>query len=204
MNLMQRRMNLINFKKNRLPGEYQEVEYIESTGEQYISINMYGTEKTRIVIDATITKTSVVTQLCGNLVDTSKAISFNLIETSTAITRFGNKSTSGLAYNYVTSDIRTLFDLSNDGYYIDGINRWTPNSSDFTTGGHLRIFAASNSSNKAIGKLYSAKIYENGVLVRDMIPCYRKSDNVVGMYDIVNDVFYTNAGTGTFIKGGNV
>ena len=35
------------------------------------------------------------------------------------------------------------------------------------------------------------------------IPCYRKSDNVVGLYDIIADEFKTNAGTGSFTKGNN-
>ncbi len=47
-------------------------------------------------------------------------------------------------------------------------------------------------------------MYDNGTLVRDFIPCYRKQDGVIGMYDLANDVFYTNAGTGTFLKGANV
>ena len=33
-----------------------------------------------------------------------------------------------------------------------------------------------------------------------MIPC-KNSSNVVGMYDLVNAEFYTNAGTGSFIAG---
>ena len=41
-------------------------------------------------------------------------------------------------------------------------------------------------------------------LLRDMIPCYRKSDNVIGMFDKVSQTFFTNAGTGTFTKGNNV
>lgn len=36
------------------------------------------------------------------------------------------------------------------------------------------------------------------------IPCYRKADLVAGMYDRVNDVFYANAGTGSFIVGPDV
>ena len=48
------------------------------------------------------------------------------------------------------------------------------------------------------------KIYDNNTLVRNFVPCYRKADNVAGLYDLVNGVFYTNAGTGTFIVGGNV
>ena len=37
-------------------------------------------------------------------------------------------------------------------------------------------------------------MYYNGTLVRDFIPCYRNSDNEIGLYDLVNDIFYTNQG----------
>lgn len=53
-------------------------------------------------------------------------------------------------------------------------------------------------------KLYSFKIYDNGTLIRDFIPCYRVADNEVGLYDIVNNQFYTNQGTGSFTKGPDV
>ena len=49
------------------------------------------------------------------------------------------------------------------------------------------------------GKIYEFKLYDNDILVRNFIPCYRKIDNVPGMYDVVNGVFYTNAGTDEFI-----
>ena len=56
-----------------------------------------------------------------------------------------------------------------------------------------------------IAKLYYGKIYDStNTLVREFIPCYRKADNVIGLYDKVNDVFYTNAGTGSFTKGNDV
>lgn len=49
-------------------------------------------------------------------------------------------------------------------------------------------------------------VYELGVekLVRQLVPCYRKVDNVAGMLDRVNNVFYTNAGTSNFIVGPDV
>jgi hypothetical protein len=53
-------------------------------------------------------------------------------------------------------------------------------------------------------KLYNLKLYQNDIIIRDFIPCYRKSDNVIGLYDLVNQMFYTNAGTGTFLKGGEI
>ena len=52
-------------------------------------------------------------------------------------------------------------------------------------------------------RLYSAKIYDSGTLVRNFIPC-KNDNNVVGLYDLVNDVFYRNAGTGTFTAGNEV
>ena len=50
-------------------------------------------------------------------------------------------------------------------------------------------------------QLYTFKIYDNDVLVRDFMPCYRKSDNEIGLFDSVNGKFYTNKGSGTFEMG---
>lgn len=46
-------------------------------------------------------------------------------------------------------------------------------------------------------------IYDDDTLVREFVPCYRKSDSVIGMYDLVGKQFYTNGGSGTFQKGGD-
>ena len=48
------------------------------------------------------------------------------------------------------------------------------------------------------------KIYENNVLVRDFVPCYRRSDWVIWMFDKVNSIFYTNSGSWTFSKWADV
>ena len=53
-------------------------------------------------------------------------------------------------------------------------------------------------------KVYRLKLYENNVLVREYVPCYRKTDNEIGLYELVNSVFYTNNGTGTFNKGNDI
>ena len=36
------------------------------------------------------------------------------------------------------------------------------------------------------------------------VPCYRKRDGVIGMFDVVSKAFFTNAGTGSFTKGADV
>lgn len=50
-------------------------------------------------------------------------------------------------------------------------------------------------------RVYSAKYYDStDTLVRDLVPCYRKSDGVIWMYDLVTNTFYTNQWTWTFTK----
>ena len=56
----------------------------------------------------------------------------------------------------------------------------------------------------ALARYYESKWWNDGTLVRHFIPCYRISDDKPGMYDIVNDVFYTNVGTGEFELGPNL
>lgn len=46
------------------------------------------------------------------------------------------------------------------------------------------------------GRMYYCKIYDNDILVRDFIPAIRDSDGKAGLYDLVTNQFYTNAGTG--------
>lgn len=50
------------------------------------------------------------------------------------------------------------------------------------------------------GKLYSCKILNNNNLIRNFVPC-KNTSGILGLYDTVNNVFYTNAGTGTFTAG---
>lgn len=58
----------------------------------------------------------------------------------------------------------------------------------------------------AIGEFYASKIWDmNGELVQDLIPCYRKNDNVGGMYDMVSSQFFVNAySAGSIEVGPNV
>jgi len=77
----------------------------------------------------------------------------------------------------------------------------------FTTPQNLIVFGYYSSpttrSLSAI-RLYHLKLWENNIIVRDFIPCYRNSDGEIGLYDSINDIFYTNQGTGVFTKGNDV
>ena len=76
----------------------------------------------------------------------------------------------------------------------------------FQSSVNLYLFANNNIGTpqlKMIGKIWYCKIYDDDVLVRNFIPCKNPS-NEIGMYDTVNDVFYGNAGTDSFIAGAEV
>lgn len=64
------------------------------------------------------------------------------------------------------------------------------------------IFAdasAGSAGNFVTAKMASCKIYDNGTLVRDLMPMIRNSDSKPGLWDTVTQQFYTNAGTGEFV-----
>lgn len=48
-------------------------------------------------------------------------------------------------------------------------------------------------------KLYRCKCIQGTTLIRDFVPAMRNSDGVIGLFDVVNNVFYTNAGSGSFL-----
>lgn len=45
---------------------------------------------------------------------------------------------------------------------------------------------------------YKAKIIHQNAVIVDLIPCYRKSDNAIGFYDVVGNVFRFNTGNFAF------
>ena len=75
---------------------------------------------------------------------------------------------------------------------------------DYTISNNLYLLGQNYKGNyrgNGLKQISYFKYWDNNEnLLRDMIPCYRKSDNVIGMYDKVSNTFLTNAGTGTFYK----
>ena len=77
-----------------------------------------------------------------------------------------------------------------------------------TAGGRQRRFAAcvvvgDRKGTVGIGsiRIYSSKIWDNGELVRELVPAKRDEDDTIGMIDLVTQTFFVNEGTGEFIAG---
>lgn len=191
-----------------LPSEYQQVEYIESSGSQYINTQYYANQKTKIIADYYI-QPNAEGFIFGARVDSGDANQFCLYykqDENRYAYRFNGLSVINI---YGTVGVKTHAELSTNKYLI---NNGTIIQDDIQYTGTflgtlpLYILAQNQGGTATLVsniKLYSFKILEDNELIRNMIPCYRISDNVIGMYDTVNNVFYTNAGTGVFGKGAN-
>ena len=122
-----------------------------------------------------------------------------------AVSAYGSSGNQN--YSKVDTN-RHIVDKNKNLVYYDGKLILTQSQITFTAPGALEIFASLNGSTKGYlpcsAKIYSLQVYDNDTLVRDFVPVYRVSDKVAGLYDKLNDKFYTNSGTGTFIVGSEI
>lgn len=184
-----------NLVYSALPIGYQRVEYIESTGTQYIETNLgFGI---KLIIDIQFTQT------------TRGLMGYNGNGGNYWGTNDNNRVEIGSTYLACNTNDRNVFEINFPlvgNYPSISLNDQTVISQYEmrATTSYYKFFKIDSYQLNSKAKLYSCKIYENNVLVRNFIPCYRKSDNVIGLFDTINQVFYTNAGTGTFLKGADI
>lgn len=85
------------------------------------------------------------------------------------------------------------------------IDNWDESSVSFVKNTNLRILGYSTNKYAFNGNINSVIIENsNREITHNYIPCYRKSDDVIGMYDTISQTFHTNAGTGSFVKGADI
>ena len=179
-----------------LPSGYAQLAYIKSSGAQYIDTGVAAAKDLKVEAIMDVDESSSWIMILGDY---------------TSSKYFSWWAKENLAYAYFGSKNGTLtFSAGKHTYIADGPNnKWEidgtsitmePASSDFSgTGGTLYLFSVHNggSYTRASAKLYSCKIYKNGTLIRDFVPC-RNASGTLGLYDLTNNRFYGNAGSGDF------
>lgn len=198
---------MIRIKNNitpRLPNEYQEVEYIQSTGSQYIDTNVLSNVIGRFYLNAQFTEIS--DEINGSI-NSGVALDIGIISNQFFLR---NGAPNDVAVSADTNIHEFEVDTINSKCYIDGtvVSTKSGTKPNF----NLYLFARNNESLGTTTtayfckeKLYSCKLYDlSNTLIRDFIPCYRKLDNTVGLYDLANNVFYANQGAGVFLMGAEV
>lgn len=197
-----------------LPEEYQRVEYIESSGTQFIElpIGFYPTDtisfkgaNNQYEIDD---KYLVASQRWNN--DNNRfallGSNRNLLSNRVICFGYGSKPTGATWYyeqvvrdsNFHTIDYSNKVSLIDRGLGAIGVGNIAFGSE--TT--NLKLFYGYNSNTAGKICYYIHEKADGRKLA--LYACYRKSDGVIGMYDIENDVFYTNDGTGDFTKGQDI
>lgn len=184
-----------------------QAEYIQLTGAEYINTYYNANGKTRIILDCMqLDISATFCFYCGarTAASLTNSTSNTLFFVNNAYRKdfYGtSKTTSG----YYSVNTRFVID-NNMGVVTIGPNyTLSMTSSSTTSSGPLLLGASYVYSNSAITnldnyaklKIYSCKIYDNGTLVRDFVPCLEDNeDGHIGLYDKVNDVFYRPFGTG--------
>ena len=197
---------------------YKEVEYIESTGAQYINTGVHVTP------DYTIEVTFVMTQrktTWDTLFGTrnSQQSRFTARWANSATGNLGVHRSKAKTTNYenfddtnakktnVTDTWHTI-KLAKREYTFDGVLRKTfsATTSTATFPYPIYLFALCNAGSPAdygYFRIKKARIWDsNDELIRDYIPCVNL-DGVAGMYDAVNDTF-TKSGSSTKFTAGNL
>ena len=204
-----------------LPGKYQKVDYIESDGTQYINTGLIGKPGYTIETDVAFTKlaTGSYQYFAGyaytgaadrtyyiRLANTSKYLGYTYGSTNSGTTNLS------LLEENIFYNIKSIMKSGTQELFLNGTRIGTSSyaelSYDETNPKYIYMFISQyvNSTNGGTSaKCKEAKWYdENDNLVRDFIPCYRKTDGEVGMYDLITGKFYTNSGSGAFAKGNDI
>lgn len=194
----------------------QQLEYIESTGTQWIDTGIIPDENTNVKVKASYVK----------IIPSSQ---YDSVVGSTVADGTANHRFYPLGYTYSTGKIRQSygsvqyeqtfdttihtvdFNNADKQVVVDGtvVGSTASGFVKAETQSSLYLFATNvkrnlNSTPEWYGavRLYSLQIYNNGTLVSDMIPV--KDDTGHGaLYDKVTQQIFYNSGTGDFVCGPN-
>ena len=197
----------VNFIEE-INSNYEILEYIASTGTQYINTNYVPTTNFKIELDMMWTGSTVnqFESFAGFMhADTNPRAGLHKYN---SILMFGGNSTTSSTVKPVKNQ-RIIY----TGDFISGNQKLyknnilitsTTTSFDFSANAQEVYIFGRNASTKNLAtmRLYRGNIYnEIGELIRNLIPVRRKNDSVLGLYDTITQTFYANSGTGTFTAG---
>ena len=189
---------------SRLPVGYQEVEYLQSSGTQYINTGLsipYGDNTWGTQFEITFMMLSDATHAVGGVVYniTNVLLGLPAVLSNTALYVYGSQNVSGAPTPVVNTKYTALIGTYNTSSTVS-------NAADVYLFGAHNTYGSGSVSQRGSTRIYEYKrtINSTGVVEQHLIPCYRTSDNVAGMIDLVGGTFYTNAGTGTFTVGADV
>lgn len=186
----------------RIPSEYQEVAWVQigkvEGGHIHSGVHtaIKWSEANKIIVKVqNITSTNANDiYFSGWSSETAKQTPYIATRTSKANYLFGAQS--GLTNYAVSPNTVDPADLNANEFTLTFNS--TSTADIFFGGWHDGAFSHPH-------KWCIVQFYNGDTLLADYVPCYRKSDAVIGFYDLLGGAFYTDAsGSNGFLKGENV
>lgn len=198
--------------------KYTPVEYIESTGTQWIDTNVLPKSNTRLVAEFSCKTDIVATNFIGWCGSSAEALACGVGYVDNVAYFRGSCSANSTYINFGNADEnKHTYDISNTALKFDGTSYGTGDIGNTATGyetmylmgRHMEWLDCSGNdvSNFTYGhiqgskqKLYSCQIYEGSTMIRNFVPALDEA-NTPCLVDTVNNVFYYNKGWGAFNVG---
>lgn len=185
---------------------YTQVEYIESTGTQYIDTNFKHNQDTRVVM---MVQPTSITANAWLFEGRAGASAYNGVKGIFFYYSGGQKwnvdysvSSNRKAIDGIAATDMLSIDYNKNVCTING-KSITHTATTFQSQYNLVLLACNTAGTIANGvkaKLYSCQVYDNNTLIRDYIPV-KNSEGIAGLFDKVNNVFYPSASSTDFVAG---
>ena len=195
---------------NELPAGYTRLEYVQSSGSQYVNTGVSsGTNITAEICWKSLMNAQTESKF---VFGTRKAWQQSMLFVSHQCRNDG-VSDSGIRYAWGANAYSTQTfpsDFASQRLSASeammGTNRvWTPYSATFANTYPMYVFTINNAGSPSTAyasmQLKWLRICDNGEEVRMFVPVRRNSDSVAGLYDQVNSNFYPSASSTALVAG---
>ena len=199
-----------NNTSNILPPEYTQLEYLQSSGTQYINTGYVAQENDVIEVDYELYNLSAIGDkfIIGAQPIQSLENAGFWVETYDShnawYVRYG--SPVSVHTDFYNSQTSGTFVVKKGAFFVNGVQILSP-SFDTMSPNPLTIFGRIGRTGDIVGayvKISRVNIKEGNALIHQYIPARRNRDDALGMYDTVSREFFENVGTDDFIAGPSV
>lgn len=203
---------------NIIPSTYTGVEYLESSGTQYINTGILcdqiGRIECKFMYTSNTTSGGNFAYLYGAELSSDPWNSFfvRMHKSGSTYTFENTAFGSQLEYSFATNTMYTWSQMINQDKSWSGKLNTTVKSTTGTLNNankNLYLFCDNNgdvAQRFSISRIYYLIIFglDQRTILGKLLPVRRNSNSTLGFYDITRKSFLTNQGTGTFTSGNDV
>lgn len=187
---------------------YRELNYLESTGTQYFNLGNYGWTPNKEYIECkfkfnTLASETSKTYYLYSHQGTYPKDCYNQGDGLIARCNVGGAVTIDKNIHEIIFDSGVDTGAGTGKWYMDGVDTGITFGNATAETVEFDLLRRNTGGNdKFIGNIYYFRVTKNHVPQYDLIPVERQYDSKIGMVNLVDGTFYTNAGTGEFVSGG--